>query len=103
LLRLARISRLARITRLLLGKNKRELVYDILRHRGQYAVFVTLISALIVLVVSSVSVLQFGSKSPDANITNGGNALWWAVVTNTTVGTATGTRSRREVGSRRCS
>jgi len=86
LLRLARISRLARITRLLRGKNKRELVDDILTHRGQYAVFVTLISAMIVLVVASVLVLQFESKSPDANITDGGDALWWAVVTITTVG-----------------
>jgi len=86
LLRLARISRLARITRLLRGKNKRELVDDILTHRGQYAVFVTLISAMIVLIVASVLVLQFESKSPDANITDGGDALWWAVVTITTVG-----------------
>jgi voltage-gated potassium channel len=71
---------------LLRGRNKRELVDDILTHRGQYAVFVTLISAMIVLVVASVLVLQFESKSPDANITDGGDALWWAVVTITTVG-----------------
>ena len=30
--------------------------------------------------------LQFESRSPDANITTGGDALWWAVVTITTVG-----------------
>ena len=42
--------------------------------------------ALIVLTVASVLVLQFESKSPDANITTGGDALWWAVVTITTVG-----------------
>ena len=86
LLRLARISRLARITRLLRGKNKRELLDDVLRHRGQYAAFVTLIAAMIVLVTASVIVLQFESKSPNANITDGGDALWWTVVTITTVG-----------------
>jgi voltage-gated potassium channel len=86
LLRLARISRLARITRLMRGKNKHELVDDILTHRGQYAAFVTIMAAMIVLVLTSVLVLQFESKSPDANITDGGDALWWAIVTITTVG-----------------
>jgi hypothetical protein len=31
-------------------------------------------------------VLQFESRSPDANITTGGDALWWSAVTITTVG-----------------
>ena len=39
-----------------------------------------------VLVTSSVLVLQFESRSADANIVTGGDALWWAVVTITTVG-----------------
>jgi voltage-gated potassium channel len=33
-----------------------------------------------------VLVLQFESKAPDANITTGGDALWYAIVTITTVG-----------------
>jgi len=86
LLRLARISRLTRIARLLRGKHKRELIRDVLEHRGQYAAFITVLAAFVVLVLSSVFVLQFESKSPDANITTGGDALWWAVVTITTVG-----------------
>jgi voltage-gated potassium channel len=39
-----------------------------------------------VLTVSSTLVLQFESKSPDANITTGGDALWYSMVTITTVG-----------------
>ena len=39
-----------------------------------------------VLCVASILVLQFESRSPDANIKTGGDALWWAVVTITTVG-----------------
>ena len=35
---------------------------------------------------SSLAVLQFESRSPDANITTGGDALWWSAVTITTVG-----------------
>ena len=55
-------------------------------HRGQYAAFITVLAAFIVLLLSSVLVLQFESRSPDANITTGGGALWWAIVTITTVG-----------------
>ena len=86
LLRLARLSRLARIGRLLGGSNKKALVKDILDNRGSYAAFITILSAFTVLVASSVLVLQFESRSPDANIHTGGDALWWAVVTITTVG-----------------
>ena len=86
LFRLARLSRLARITRLLRGQRKRELIQDVVEHRGQYAAFITILAAFIVLTASSVFILQFESRSPDANITTGGNALWWAVVTITTVG-----------------
>ncbi len=86
LLRLARISRLARIFRILRSRNQSEVVKDIVENRGQYAAFVTLMLTLIVLTVASVLVLQFESKSPDANITTGGDSLWWAVVTITTVG-----------------
>jgi voltage-gated potassium channel len=86
LLRLARLSRVARITRLLRGQKKRELIDDVVTHRGQYAAFVSIITAMIVLVVCSVLVLQFESRAADANIRTGGDALWWALVTITTVG-----------------
>jgi voltage-gated potassium channel len=71
---------------LLRGQNKRELTRDVLDNRGEYAVFVTVIAALVVLSLSSVLVLQFESRAPDANIKTGGQALWWAIVTLTTVG-----------------
>jgi voltage-gated potassium channel len=86
LLRLARLSRLARITRLLRGEQKKALVKDVLDHRSHYATFVTILLALLVLISASVLVLQFESRSPDANITTGGDALWYAIVTITTVG-----------------
>ena len=86
LLRLARLSRLARITHLLRGKNRKTLVKDVLENRNQYAGFVTILLTIIVLTVTSVLVLQFESQSLDANITSGGDALWYAIVTITTVG-----------------
>ena len=86
LLRLARLSRLARILRLLRGEQKKALVKDILDNRSQYAVFITILLTLLVLTVCSTLVLQFESKSPDANITTGGDSLWYSIVTITTVG-----------------
>ena len=86
LFRLARLSRLARITRLLRGQDRKELAADVLRNRGQYAAFITILAAFMVLTIASVLVLQFESRSPDANITTGGDSLWWGVVTITTVG-----------------
>jgi voltage-gated potassium channel len=86
LLRLARLSRLARITRLLRGEQKKALVKDVLDHRSQYAVFITILLTILVLTVAGTLVLQFESKAPNANITTGGDALWYSIVTITTVG-----------------
>jgi len=86
LFRLARLSRLARIGKLLGGKNRKELVKDVLENRGQYATFITILSAGMVLTVASLLILQFESRDPDANIRTGGDAIWWGVVTLTTVG-----------------
>jgi voltage-gated potassium channel len=86
LLRIARLSRLARITRLLRGNNRKQLVEDVVKNRGQYALFITGMATLIVLSVSTILMVQFESKSTDANITTGGDALWWGFTTITTVG-----------------
>src|SRR5262245_12477411 len=59
LLRLARLSRLARISRLLRGQNRKALVDDIIKNRGQYALFITFLAAYLVLTLSSVLVLAF--------------------------------------------
>jgi voltage-gated potassium channel len=86
LLRLARLSRLARISRLLKGKGQKALISDVIHNRGRYALFLTILMAVLVMTISSVLVLQFEGRSPDANIVTGGDALWWALVTITTVG-----------------
>jgi voltage-gated potassium channel len=86
LFRLARISRLARVTRLLRGNNRRELVRDMIVNRGQYASFITILAAGMILSTASFLVLQFESRSPDSNIKTGSDAIWWGFVTITTVG-----------------
>ena len=86
LFRLARLSRLARIMRLLRGENKKALVKDVLENRSRYAMFITILLVMLVLTVAGVLVLQFESQSPDAKITTGADALWYSMVTITTVG-----------------
>lgn len=86
LFRLARLSRLARITRLLRGQAGKDLVIDVLKNRGEYATFITVLLAGIVLSTASMLVLEFESRSPDGNIKTGGDAIWWGLVTITTVG-----------------
>ncbi len=86
LLRIARISRLMRAMPMLRGENRRRLVGDVLRNRGQYALMITVLAAFMVLTVSTILMVQLESRSPDANITTGGDALWWAFTTITTVG-----------------
>ena len=86
LLRLARLSRLARITRLLRGQAGKDLVLDVLNNRSQYATFITVLLAGMTLATATFLVLQFEGSVADSNITTAGDALWWGIVTMTTVG-----------------
>jgi voltage-gated potassium channel len=86
LLRLARLRRLVRIQRELGGKTREALVKDVIENRDSYAGFITVLMTLLVLTTASVLVLQFESVSPDGNIKTGEDALWYALVTITTVG-----------------
>jgi len=85
-LRLARLGRVVRIVKLMRRKKRREMWDDVLAHRGRYATFLTLLTAAVLLVVASTVVLGFETASGKGNITTGGEALWWSIVTLTTVG-----------------
>jgi voltage-gated potassium channel len=86
LFRLARVARLLRLSRMLGKQGRRELLLDVIHNRGQYALFITVLLAFIVLTTSSVLVLLFEADAVGSNITTGGVALWWSIVTITTVG-----------------
>lgn len=89
LLRLFRLSRLFRLRRILIPENRRLLRKEILENRGSYALFITIMAAVVVLMTSSIFVLFFETHAPadmTPNITSGGDAQWWSVVTITTVG-----------------
>ena len=86
LFRLARLSRLTRILRLMKGAQRKDLARDVLENRGKYAIFVTILSTIVVLCTASVLVLQFETRTADSSIQTGWDAFWYSVVTLTTVG-----------------
>lgn len=85
-LRWGRLARIARILRLLRGFRSAKTIATFLyenRSRGAFGT-VVMISFLLV-IVASIAILNVETV-PDANIRNAGDALWWALVTITTVG-----------------
>jgi voltage-gated potassium channel len=86
LFRIARISRLMRATPMLRRENRKRIIGDVLRNRGQYAFLITVLAAFVVLSTATILIIQLESRSADANITTGGDALWWSLTTITTVG-----------------
>jgi len=85
-LRLDRLSRIARIVRLLRAMRSARTIDTIIsHHRKESALLATGTVSILLVVFASIAILQF-ETSPDANITTGGDALWWAFATITTVG-----------------
>ena len=84
--RLFRIFRLVRVTRLLGEYGARNIVRSFVRHRADNALIVVLFLVLLVLEFGSMLVSFFEQQDPAANIKTGGDAVWWAFVSITTVG-----------------
>jgi voltage-gated potassium channel len=85
-LRWGRAARVVRILRALRGvRATRVLARAILTHRAQSVFLAVMLVSLLLLVFSSIMILQF-ENVPEANIKNGSDAIWWAFVTITTVG-----------------
>src|ERR1700733_2845372 len=81
LLRLLRLLRIARAALILSSALKR--ARELLTHNGLHYV---LLSVLAIIGVCSAVELAFEQHAPGSNIHNFGDALWWAIVTVTTVG-----------------
>jgi len=85
-LRWGRAARAIRIVRVLRGIRATKVLSEfILFRRAQSAFLAALLVSILLIVFSAASVLQF-ETSADANIRTPEDAVWWAVVTVTTVG-----------------
>ncbi len=84
--RVGRAVRLVRLLRLLRAfRSTKHLVNHIFRNRAQGAFTSVSIIALLLLIFSSIAILQV-EDSPNSNIKTAEDALWWAYATITTVG-----------------
>jgi voltage-gated potassium channel len=85
-LKIFRVFRIIKVFRLLREFGLRNMLAEIRDNRAGSALYLTLFMVLLVLEFGGVAVVYLESSSPDANITNASDAVWWAFVTITTVG-----------------
>lgn len=86
ILRVGRSVRLFRLLRLLRAfKSTKHLVDHIFRKRAQGTFMSVSVIALLLIIFSSIAILQV-EDSPNSNIKTAEDALWWSYVTITTVG-----------------
>jgi voltage-gated potassium channel len=85
-LKILRLFRLARVYRLLKAYGVRNIGRSILRERAGSALLSLLFVAILVLEFGSLWMLRIESTSPERNITTASDALWYVIVTISTVG-----------------
>lgn len=84
--RWGRVARVLRIFRVLRGLRATRLISTaILRRRAQNTVLAATLLALLLVVFCSIAILEF-ERTPESNIKTAEDAVWWSVVTITTVG-----------------
>ena len=84
--KILRLFRLWRVIRLMRNFGLRNLVREFVADRAGNALLTVVFLVFCVLEFGSLAVLSAELSSPDANITNASDALWWTYVTITTVG-----------------
>jgi voltage-gated potassium channel len=81
-----RIFRMVRVTRLLRLRGREWVADEVLRQRAIATFLTTIWLVFVVVEVAGATVFVAESSNPNANITTAGDALWWGIVTITTVG-----------------
>jgi voltage-gated potassium channel len=85
-LRIFRIARLIRIIRTMRRIEFEEVWRVYKENRAESTFYTTLIIVILLLTFTSLTIVQIESASPEAQITTSSDALWWSLVTTTTVG-----------------
>ncbi len=85
-MRAGRMLRLIRLLRILRAfRSTKNLVHHIFKRRTQGALTAAAIIAVLMIIFSSIAILQV-EDDPNSNIKTAEDAIWWAYVTITTVG-----------------
>jgi voltage-gated potassium channel len=85
-LRIFRLFRVVRAVRLMRTFGLKNMVNEIIDNRADSALYITLFAVIILAETAAIMVLKLENANPEANITSGGDAVWWVFVTITTVG-----------------
>jgi voltage-gated potassium channel len=85
-LKILRVFRLGRVYRLLKQYGARNIGRSLLKERAGSALLSLLFVAILVLEFGSLWMLRLEARSPDANITTASDAIWYVIVTISTVG-----------------
>lgn len=85
-LRIFRVFRLFRLRRLLKAKSAKQMAVEFVARRAESALYITALTALILITLGSMLVLFFEGSVDGSNIHTARDAFWWAYVTVTTVG-----------------
>jgi voltage-gated potassium channel len=84
--KIARLGRIFRTVRLMRRSGFRPLMDGFFRDRAGSAVYLVAILIVLVLEFGSVAILSVESTGSNPNITTAGDAVWWSIVTMSTVG-----------------
>jgi voltage-gated potassium channel len=84
--RFLRAFRVIRVVRLLRAQGGRRLVSDLVEARASATFLLTIFLVLFVLEAAGASIYYVEGSAETANIRSAGDALWWGIVTITTVG-----------------
>lgn len=81
-----RLARIIRSTFLARRLGRRATSTEITGDRAGSALFLALLLAILLVQISAMLIVSVESADPTANIQSGGDAIWWAYVTITTIG-----------------
>ena len=84
--RVFRIFRIVRVVGLLRTYGAHRFLADLVEARASATFLLTIFLVILVLEVTGASVYYAEAPDPNANITTAGDAIWWGLVTITTVG-----------------
>ena len=84
--RIFRLFRIVRAGRLMRTFGPKNMLNEVINNRAGSALYITIFSIVVLAEFAAVFVLKAESQNPNANITTGGDAVWWVFVTITTVG-----------------
>jgi voltage-gated potassium channel len=84
--RIFRLFRIVRAVRLMRTFGVKNMINEVINNRAGSALYITVFSVIVLAEFAALFILRAESANPNANITTGGDAVWWVFVTITTVG-----------------